>query len=224
MNVVVLEHRNVTAVSREASVNSKSNNTLRDLGAQVIAGDLRGPEQDLVRLLTGADVVISAVNASVLVDEKLLANAAKKARKEDVLNHAKKLRLPYTVIVADDRTLNKMVFAHNELFSQQQIFDKVEQLTGEKLERSYLPATEVDAEVAKRQQAVHDKVSDPSGRQGIWMWEYRRSWGLRGDNTPENVPYLDYYLGKELHPDMEFTSFDKYLEELLEGKAKKPWA
>lgn len=41
-------------------------------------------------------------------------------------------------IIADPRTLNKMVFVHNEVWTQQQIFDKVEELSGEKLERNYV--------------------------------------------------------------------------------------
>lgn len=38
-------------------------------------------------------------------------------------------------IIADPRTLNKMVFVYNELWTQQQIVDKVEQMSGEKIER-----------------------------------------------------------------------------------------
>lgn len=40
---------------------------------------MKGPEEDLVQLLTGADVVISAVNAAVLTDQIPLVDAAKKA-------------------------------------------------------------------------------------------------------------------------------------------------
>lgn len=41
-------------------------------------------------------------------------------------------------IIADPRTLNKMVFVYNELWTQQQIVDKVEELSGEKIERNYV--------------------------------------------------------------------------------------
>ncbi|KAM0327216.1 hypothetical protein ACHAQA_006350 [Verticillium albo-atrum] len=293
-------HFEITAVSREASLNSKSNAELRDLGIKVVAGDLKTPEDDLIRLLTGVDVLISAVNASVLTDQKLLANAAKKAgvgrfvpcffgtiaapagvmvlreTKEDVLNHVKKIHLPYTVIdvgwwyqltpprvpsgrfdygllapmdrllgdgtvpsaqthlqdiglyvariVADPRTLNKMVFAYNELLNQHQIFDKVEKVTGEKLERDYISVAELDAEIAKFEDLVQGGSTDLMILQGLWGSQYRRSWGIRGDNTPENAKYLGYLLAKELYPDVEFTSFDDYLKELLEGKAKRVYA
>lgn len=111
-------------------------------------------------------------------------------QKEKVLNHVKKIYLPYTLIdvgwwyqisaprvpsgradygllapvthmvgdgskpsaltdvqdigryvakiIADPRTLNRMVFAHSEVWTQQQIFDKVEELSGEKLERNFV--------------------------------------------------------------------------------------
>lgn len=41
-------------------------------------------------------------------------------------------------IIADPRTLNRMVFVYNELWTQQQIVDKVEELSGEKVERKYV--------------------------------------------------------------------------------------
>lgn len=41
-------------------------------------------------------------------------------------------------IIADPRTLNRMVFVYNELWTQQQIVDRVEELSGEKVERKYV--------------------------------------------------------------------------------------
>jgi len=59
---------------------------------------------------------------------------------------------------------------------------------------------------------------------GLWVSQYRYSWGIRGDNTPENAKYLGYLLGKELYPDMEYITFDAYLKDLLNGSAKKAYA
>lgn len=111
-------------------------------------------------------------------------------QKEDVLDHIKKIYLPYTVIdvgwwyqltspkvpsgrldyaliapseglfgggtlpsaltdsrdigryvakiIADPRTLNKMVFAYNEVLTQRQVYETVERLSGEKLEYNYV--------------------------------------------------------------------------------------
>lgn len=54
------------------------------------------------------------------------------------------------------------------------------------------------------------------------MAQYFRSMAVRGDNTPENARFLGYLIGKDLYPDMEFTTFEGYVHELLEGKAKMP--
>lgn len=55
------------------------------------------------------------------------------------------------------------------------------------------------------------------------MTQYFRSMAVRGDNTPEHARFLGYLIGKDLYPDMEFTTFEGYVHELLEGKAKKPF-
>lgn len=121
-------------------------------------------------------------------DNAILTRIVK--QKEDVLDHIRKLYLPYTAIdvgwwyqispprvpsgrmdsgllfpaqhilgdgtvpsamtdladvgryvakiVADPRTLNKMVFAYSELLTQKQVWDTVEKVSGEKLERKYV--------------------------------------------------------------------------------------
>ena len=38
-------------------------------------------------------------------------------------------------IILDPRTFNKMVFAYNELLTQEQIFDLLEKLSGENVEK-----------------------------------------------------------------------------------------
>lgn len=66
-------------MTREASINSNKNESLRKQGVRVVAADLKGPEGDLVNLLKGTDVVISSINATALLDQIPLADAAKKA-------------------------------------------------------------------------------------------------------------------------------------------------
>lgn len=41
-------------------------------------------------------------------------------------------------IISDPRTLNKMVFAHGEVWTQNQIWRKMEELSGESIERKYV--------------------------------------------------------------------------------------
>ncbi|TQN64411.1 Isoflavone reductase-like protein [Colletotrichum shisoi] len=287
----------ITTVTREQSLHSGNNDKLRELGVQVVTGNLTGPEDDLVRLLTGADVVISTVNAFALLDQIPLANAAKKAGvgrfipcsfatacppvgvmglrelKETVLNHIKKIYLPYTLIdvgwwyqitpprvpsgradsgllapathlvgdgsalsclthiddigryvakiIADPRTLNKAVFVYNEAWTQQQIFDKVEELSGEKLERNYQSAEELQAQIDQLKKPGEEEPTDFKTLSWLWTLQYKYSWGVRGDNSPESAEYLGYLSGKELYPDVDFISFETYLKDLLAGKAKK---
>lgn len=41
-------------------------------------------------------------------------------------------------VIADPRTLNKRVFVYNETYTQNQLYDLVEKLTGTKIPRSYV--------------------------------------------------------------------------------------
>jgi hypothetical protein len=41
-------------------------------------------------------------------------------------------------IIADARTLNRMVFAYNTVMTQNQIYDVLEEISGEKLDRNYV--------------------------------------------------------------------------------------
>lgn len=83
---------------------------------------------------------------------------------------------------------------------------------------------ELEADIAKFGELVRNGSTDPMVMQGLYVSEYRLSWGIRGDNTPEYAEYLGYLNGKELYPDFEFTSFDAFVNEMLEGKAQKVYA
>ena len=45
-------------------------------------------------------------------------------------------------IIVDERTLNRMVFAYNTVITQNQIYDLMEEISGEKLERNYVSNSE----------------------------------------------------------------------------------
>lgn len=116
-------------------------------------------------------------------------------------------------IMQDERTINKWVFVYNELWSQNAVYDLVEKRLGEKIDRTYLSEKDLLARIenpGEGPNALFVKV--PA--------QYMRSWGIRGDNTPEYAKYLGYVTSKELYPDLEFTSFERYLEDALEGKIK----
>ncbi|KAI2620768.1 NAD(P)-binding protein [Hypomontagnella submonticulosa] len=111
----------ITALTRPTSVNNEANKVLQGRGVHVVAADLTGPKEDLVKLLSGIDVVISCIVFSALKDQIPLAEAAKEAgvkrfvpcdfatpaprgvmalhdQKDDVLAAIQRIYLPYTII------------------------------------------------------------------------------------------------------------------------------
>ncbi|KAK1671671.1 isoflavone reductase [Colletotrichum godetiae] len=114
-------------------------------------------------------------------------------------------------IIADPKTLNHRVFAFTELLSHNEVYDLIEKMSGEKVERKYTSGDEIEAEIVK---AKDDKVNPHR----LSVLQYRKSWGLRGDNTPEYARYLGYQIAKDLYPDLTGNSFEAFCSEALEGK------
>lgn len=109
-------------MTRPSSFNNAANNTLRGRGIDVRAIDLSADPSTLVPTLAGVETLIAAVAFPAILTQIPLATAAKAAgvkrfvptfyapvsaptgittpreEKEEVLNHVKKLGLPYTVI------------------------------------------------------------------------------------------------------------------------------
>ncbi|KAK7423063.1 hypothetical protein QQZ08_009230 [Neonectria magnoliae] len=113
--------QDLTALVRPSSLGKPAVEELKTRGVNVVSADLQGPQESLVRILKGIDVVISTIHYQALGDEIPLATAAKAAGvkryvpcffatvapkgimhlrdvKEDVLCHVQRLYLPYTVI------------------------------------------------------------------------------------------------------------------------------
>jgi hypothetical protein len=75
-------------------------------------------------------------------------------------------------------------------------------------------------------EATETVAADPANIGSIYklVWaEYGVTKYVRGDNTPQNAEYLGYVNGRELYPDFEFISFADFVDELVAGKAKKPY-
>ncbi|KAJ5416621.1 isoflavone reductase family protein [Penicillium crustosum] len=107
---------------RPSSADKPTAKELAQKGLPIRVGDLDGPFEDLVSLLSGFDLVISAIDAGSQLAQITLATAAKEARvarfipcgfttvcppgdvmlirddKEKVYQHLKNLSLPFTVI------------------------------------------------------------------------------------------------------------------------------
>ncbi|KAJ0120912.1 hypothetical protein J7T55_015650 [Diaporthe amygdali] len=87
----------ITALVRPGS--SKSSSVAKLQGVHhIVAVDLGGPQDDLVSALKGIDCVMCILPPHCTTQQISLADAALTAKKEDVVNHLKKIRMPYTII------------------------------------------------------------------------------------------------------------------------------
>lgn len=287
--------KDITALTRPASISKPANVALKAKGIDVRPLDTTAPQETIVSALKGLDIVISAVGFLDQLDQIPLVTAAKEAGvkrfvpcafitvmpvgvhplrdvKEEVYNHIKRLRLPYTIIdvgwwyqisfprlpsgkidfvlafeqhvipgdgnvpsgltdlrdigryvariIVDERTLNKMVSVYNEVWTPNQVYDRLERLSGETIPRSYTSLADLETQVAKAEAEIQAGAQDFATLAKKNQYQYFISWGVRGDNTPEMAEYLGYLDGKALYPDFTFITFEAYLKEVLEGKAK----
>ncbi|OBR06679.1 Isoflavone reductase family protein [Colletotrichum higginsianum IMI 349063] len=135
-------------------------------------------------------------------------------------------------IIADPRTLNQKVFAYTELLSQNDVYGLVERLSGERVEREYVSPRQPTSRMSFWQSGrprwsaedmesrLDEAKNDEANIHKLSVLQYRKSWGLRGDNTPEYARYLGYQIGKDLYPDLVGNSFEDFCKEALECKVK----
>ncbi|KAF7557002.1 hypothetical protein G7Z17_g1003 [Cylindrodendrum hubeiense] len=285
----------ITALVRPSSLQKPAVLALQKQGAQVVAIDLAGSHDQITKALLGMDVVISTIYGGNVMDEIPLINAAKAAgvkrylpcffatvapakgalflreMKEDVLNHIKSVKLPYTVIdvgwwyqvnlprlpsgridyvametsdgiagdgnvpiafidlrdvgvyvariIADPRTLNRMVLAYDEVLTHNQLYDQVEQVSGETLPRKYVTAEEIKSRIHEVE--VKNPAPDSVEFVTLAQLQYWHSCGIRGDNNPENAEYLGYLLSKDLYPDIKGIRLETFVQEAIDGKGRR---
>ncbi|KAF5258064.1 hypothetical protein FOXYS1_11385 [Fusarium oxysporum] len=113
---------NITALVRPASAEKPEIKKLKDEGVNILLIELDSPHKELVNALVGQDVVICSIDPLRVSEQKALADAAKEVKvkrfipsafgpvcppsgvmalremKEEVINHIKKIYLPYTII------------------------------------------------------------------------------------------------------------------------------
>jgi hypothetical protein len=113
--------QDISILVQPSSVNKPAVLKLKDRGFPIVVGDLTGSEQDLVPLLSGIDIVVSAIGPNAQLAQIPLVNAAKVAGvkrflpcgfttvcppgimmlrddKEVVYNHIFRQHLPYTIV------------------------------------------------------------------------------------------------------------------------------
>ncbi|KAL8294466.1 hypothetical protein RB597_007863 [Gaeumannomyces tritici] len=292
----------ITAISRPSSVDKPENVEYRKRGVKVVGLDADVQRGEAVELLRDADVVIAPANFFELDKAKALVDVCKEAgvrrfvpnnfapvmpaygvmgmreKKEEIVNHIRLRRLPYTVvdvawwyqnlpyrvpsgrtdyivvppmddarlwgdgstpiafsdihsigphaarILADPRTLNKHVHVYDQVLSSHQVVDALEELSGEKVERTFFTKEQMEETMAQAKDAL---AKDPDSEEAITTLtcvEYWYSMGVRGDSVPEVADYLGYLDSRKLYPDIEPITVKDFYKDVLGGKALVPYA
>ncbi|GFG11759.1 NAD(P)-binding protein, partial [Aspergillus udagawae] len=132
------------------------------------------------------------------------------------LTHIRDIGRYIARIILDPRTVNKKVFVYNELYTQNQLCDLVERLTGEMPQRKYISEKCVQSWL---QDALDELERNPSSDIALGVVSLREVFlasNVHGTNTPEYAKYLGYLDGKELYPDFTFLTYEDYVKEVLD--------
>ncbi|KAK5164942.1 uncharacterized protein LTR77_009607 [Saxophila tyrrhenica] len=124
-------------------------------------------------------------------------------------------------VIRDERTLNKMVLVYDEVWTQKEVWDLLEKVAGEKVERKYVSQEELEGRLGEYKKAAEADPTDFMKMLHVVETQYLLSWGVRGDNTPEYAKYLGYITSKELYPDFKPLKLEDFARELVAGEAKE---
>jgi len=83
---------------------------------------------------------------------------------------------------------------------------------------------ELATAVSSSREAIAKDPSNHGAYIPLYVAQYSNSWGIRGDNTPQNAKYLGYLDARELYPDFQPAKLEDYVSDLLQGMAKKVYA
>ncbi|KAG7125611.1 pinoresinol-lariciresinol reductase 3 like protein [Verticillium longisporum] len=235
------DHLEVMLLARAASLNKPELTALKELGAAVRAVDLDGSVDDVAKVLAGTDVVVSGMTLQQMPQELNLASAAKQAgvgrfvtsffapvcppggvtfmreKKEEILNHIKKLYLPYTAVdvgwwyqMTIPRPLTQP--ADPKAFVQPMpIVDEGNVIIALTDNRDIAPfvARIITDETTLNHLVLVETIEKNLGVLNLetGMAQYFYTLAVRGDNTPENAKYLGYLDARELYPDLQPRSW-----------------
>lgn len=128
---------------------------------------------------------------------------------------------PYVArVIKDERAVNKQVLVYNEMWTPNQVYDLLEKISGEKLQRKYESLESIEKRINEGAVKLKDDPKNVALALPVIGGQYQRSWGVKGENTPEYAKYLGYVTSKELYPDLTFIKFEDYLKTVVDGKAK----
>lgn len=107
-------------------------------------------------------------------------------------------------IIADDRTLNRYVFAYGEETTQKEIVALAKRVLGR------------DISIKEQKAEALTKLAREEQGLGQILFQYLDSIYVRGDNTIENAKKVEYGSAldaKELYPDLKVTPLSEYAKE-----------
>ncbi|KAJ0331470.1 hypothetical protein COL922a_011887 [Colletotrichum nupharicola] len=126
-------------------------------------------------------------------------------------------------IIQDPRTLNKQVLASNFAPKLNELYGLMEEISGEKIEKTYLSAKDIEGQIQQSREKIAAGQSDYMTQVGLMMSQYQYSAG-RHDNTPEYAEYLGYLLTTDLYPDFKQITYREFFQEVLDGKARAAYS
>lgn len=126
-------------------------------------------------------------------------------------------------IIRDPRTLNRSVVAWSDEISQNEIISLIKAKTGETPTVFPVSAGELDTAIDTALRMVTVEPKNMLAWMKMNSGQYDRSKWIRADGTLENAKYLGYIDARELYPDLQPVRFEQFLDELVQGKATRPY-
>ncbi|PYH80370.1 NAD(P)-binding protein [Aspergillus uvarum CBS 121591] len=126
-------------------------------------------------------------------------------------------------IVADPRTRNRAVYTCSAVLSENEIFEVVEDVSGETADRRQESEAET---LRKAEQALAALAANPTDfwqRAAVYLAQYRCSKYVRRENTPETAAELGYLDARVLYPDLRTVGFREFVVEVLAGRGRNPY-
>ncbi|KAH7132389.1 isoflavone reductase family protein [Dendryphion nanum] len=127
-------------------------------------------------------------------------------------------------IVKDARTINQKVICYSDEISQNDVVRIVEEKSSEKLLLTHMSENEIIIRCDKARAVAREDPSDLMKKIHQSGPEYSVSKYVRRDNTLANAKYFGYLNARELYPDVKPKPYAEYVDEILQGKGKRPYA
>ncbi|GLA52535.1 hypothetical protein AnigIFM63604_009400 [Aspergillus niger] len=153
---------------------------------------------------------------SIYIDHRIVGDGNQKFGLTDMGDIGKYV----AQIISDARTLNRRVFAYTEVLSMNEIWDTMATVSGEIPPKDYVSEEDLREiiESCGKRWHEHGAKVDIMDVANYNMGQYRISWCIRGDNTPEFADYLGYLDFWKLFPDFpKVRSLKAFYQQVVTG-------